>query len=277
MKNMKADYHLHCQFSNDSSYPMEDVILDAIEMGLDEICFTDHVDYGVKFDVTPETEKDIPKSLRNVDYPQYFAEIARLKEKYKDKIAIKAGLEFGVQMHTLQIYHELKEKWPLDFALLSVHEIDDLEFFRYTYQEGKTQQQYNEGYYRELLKLVQNFQDYCVLAHMDLIVRYDKQGVYPFEKVKDLITEILKVVIANGKGIEINTSSIRYGLSDTTPSRAILKLYHDLGGTIITIGSDSHRPGDLGSGILQAKQILKEIGFKQFCTYENFKPIFHSL
>lgn len=112
---------------------------------------------------------------------------------------------------------------------------------------------------------------------MDLIVRYDKQGVYPFEKVKDLITEILKVVIANGKGIEINTSSIRYGLSDTTPSRAILKLYHDLGGTIITIGSDSHRPGDLGSGILQAKQILKEIGFKQFCTYENFKPIFHSL
>ena len=274
---MKADYHLHCQFSNDSSYPMEDVILDAIEMGLDEICFTDHVDYGVKFDVTPETEKDIPKSLRNVDYPQYFAEIARLKEKYKDKIAIKAGLEFGVQMHTLQIYHELKEKWPLDFALLSVHEIDDLEFFRYTYQEGKTQQQYNEGYYRELLKLVQNFQDYCVLAHMDLIVRYDKQGVYPFEKVKDLITEILKVVIANGKGIEINTSSIRYGLSDTTPSRAILKLYHDLGGTIITIGSDSHRSGDLGSGILQAKQILKEIGFKQFCTYENFKPIFHSL
>lgn len=274
---MKADYHLHCQFSNDSSYPMEDVILDAIEMGLDEICFTDHVDYGVKFDVTPGTEKDIPKSLRNVDYPQYFAEIARLKEKYKDKIAIKAGLEFGVQMHTLQIYHELKEKWPLDFALLSVHEIDDLEFFRYTYQEGKTQQQYNEGYYRELLKLVQNFQDYCVLAHMDLIVRYDKQGVYPFEKVKDLITEILKVVIANGKGIEINTSSIRYGLSDTTPSRAILKLYHDLGGTIITIGSDSHRPGDLGSGILQAKQILKEIGFKQFCTYENFKPIFHSL
>lgn len=274
---MKADYHLHCQFSNDSSYPMEDVILDAIEMGLDEICFTDHVDYGVKFDVTPETEKDIPKSLRNVDYPQYFAEIARLKEKYKDKIAIKAGLEFGVQMHTLQIYHELKEKWPLDFALLSVHEIDELEFFRYTYQEGKTQQQYNEGYYRELLKLVQNFQDYCVLAHMDLIVRYDKQGVYPFEKVKDLITEILKVVIANGKGIEINTSSIRYGLSDTTPSRAILKLYHDLGGTIITIGSDSHRPGDLGSGILQAKQILKEIGFKQFCTYENFKPIFHSL
>lgn len=274
---MKADYHLHCQFSNDSSYPMEDVILDAIEMGLDEICFTDHVDYGVKFDVTPETEKDIPKSLRNVDYPQYFAEIARLKEKYKDKIAIKTGLEFGVQMHTLQIYHELKEKWPLDFALLSVHEIDDLEFFRYTYQEGKTQQQYNEGYYRELLKLVQNFQDYCVLAHMDLIVRYDKQGVYPFEKVKDLITEILKVVIANGKGIEINTSSIRYGLSDTTPSRAILELYHDLGGTIITIGSDSHRPGDLGSGILQAKQILKEIGFKQFCTYENFKPIFHSL
>lgn len=274
---MKADYHLHCHFSNDSSYPMEEVILDAIEMGLDEICFTDHVDYGVKFDVTPENEKELTKEYRNVDYASYFPEIARLKEKYKDQITIKAGLEFGVQMHTLPIYHALKEKWPLDFTLLSVHEINDQEFFRYTYQEGKTQQEYNEGYYRELLKLVQNFQDYCVLAHMDLIVRYDKQGVYPFEKVKDIIAEILKVVIANGKGIEINTSSMRYGLSDTTPSRAILQLYHDLGGTIITIGSDSHRKGDLGSGIDEAKQILKEIGFTQFCTYENFKPIFHSL
>lgn len=274
---MKSDYHLHSHFSNDSSYPMEDVILDAIAMGLDEICFTDHVDYGVKFDVTPETEKDIPRSVRNVDYAHYFPEIARLKEKYKDQITIKAGLEFGVQAHTMQIYHDLKEKWPLDFTLLSIHEINDQEFFLYHYQEGKTQQEYNEGYYREMLKLVQNFQDYCVLAHMDLIVRYDPEGVYPFEKVKPLITEILKTVIAHGKGIEINTSSTRYGLNDTTPSRDILKLYHDLGGTIITIGSDSHRRGDLGYGIDEAKQILKEIGFTQFCTYENFQPIFHSL
>lgn len=274
---MKSDYHLHSHFSNDSSYPMEDVILDAIAMGLDEICFTDHVDYGVKFDVTPETEKDIPRSVRNVDYAHYFPEIARLKEKYKDQITIKAGLEFGVQTHTMQIYHDLKEKWPLDFTLLSIHEINDQEFFLYHYQEGKTQQEYNEGYYREMLKLVQNFQDYCVLAHMDLIVRYDPEGVYPFEKVKPLITEILKTVITHGKGIEINTSSTRYGLNDTTPSRDILKLYHDLGGTIITIGSDSHRRGDLGYGIDEAKQILKEIGFTQFCTYENFQPIFHSL
>ena len=70
---------------------------------------------------------------------------------------------------------------------------------------------------------------------MDLITRYDEQGIYPFEKVRSLITEILKTVIADGKGIEVNTSSHRYGLSDMTPSRDILKLYKELGGTILTI------------------------------------------
>ena len=72
-----------------------------------------------------------------------------------------------------------------------------------------------------------------------MIERYDKVGKYPFEKVKDIVTEILMHVIAHGKGIEINTSSFRYGLEDLTPSKEILKLYQELGGTIITIGSDA--------------------------------------
>ena len=73
------------------------------------------------------------------------------------------------------------------------------------------------------------------------MTRYDEIGNYPFEKVKPIITKILKIVIQDGKGIEINTSSRRYGLKDSTPSRDILKLYKELGGKIITIGSDSHK------------------------------------
>ncbi|WP_423784330.1 hypothetical protein [Faecalibaculum rodentium] len=112
---------------------------------------------------------------------------------------------------------------------------------------------------------------------MDLIVRYDKAGVYPFEKVKDLITEILKVVIADGKGIELNTSSVRYGLSDTQPSRDILRLYRELGGQIITLGSDSHRPDHLGAHIASSMELLKELGYEAFCTFEIGRPVFHPL
>lgn len=128
-----------------------------------------------------------------------------------------------------------------------------------------------------MLNLVKSYQNYSVLGHMDLIVRYDKCGVYPFEKTESIISEILKIVIEHGKGIELNTSSHRYGLNDTTPSVDILKLYRKLGGEIITIGSDSHKPEHLGMYIKEAKELLKSLGFPYFCTYEKMKPVYYHL
>ena len=112
---------------------------------------------------------------------------------------------------------------------------------------------------------------------MDLITRYDEKGVYPFEKLKPIITKILKTVIADGKGIEINTSSHRYGLKDLTPSRDILKLYKELGGKIITIGSDSHKPEHLGAFVDETKEELKALGFEQICTFDKMQPIYHNI
>ena len=127
--------------------------------------------------------------------------IEKLREKYKDKIAVKAGMEFGVQTHTIPEYEKLFRSYPFDFIILSIHQAGDQEFWTNEYQSGRTQQEYNEGYYKELLSVVQNYHNYSVLGHMDLIVRYDSYGVYPFEKLKPLLTEILKTVIADGKGI----------------------------------------------------------------------------
>ena len=110
-----------------------------------------------------------------------------------------------------------------------------------------------------------------------MIKRYDMNGNYPFDKVKPIISEILKHIISKGKGIEINTSSFRYKLDDLTPSKDILKLYKELGGTIITIGSDAHKAEHVGYKILEVREELKKLGFKQFCTFEKMKPIFHDL
>ena len=112
---------------------------------------------------------------------------------------------------------------------------------------------------------------------MDIIRRYDPLGNYPFKYLKAIITEILKTVIADNKGIEINTSSYRYGIDDLTPSRDILKLYKELGGRILTIGSDSHKKEHLGAFIDKTKDELKSLGFKEFCTFDQMKPIFHNL
>lgn len=276
---MLADYHVHSEFSDDSVYPMEEVVKDGIRMGLDEICFTDHVDYGVKADWDSGEEIIYREGdpLANVDYPRYVDQIQRLRSIYGDRIAIKLGLEFGVQTHTIPQFEDLFGRYPFDFIILSVHQVENKEFWTQDFQKGRSQKEYNEKYYEEMLYLVNHYTNYSVLGHMDLIVRYDEMGVYPFPKVKPLVEEILKKVIKDGKGIEINTSSHRYGLQDSTPSRNILKLYHELGGRIITIGSDSHKPEHLGTYIGEAKALLKSLGFDSFCTYKEMQPVFHRL
>lgn len=276
---MLADYHVHTGFSDDSIYPMEDVVKDAIAMNMDEICFTDHVDYGIKLDW--DSGKEIQyrggEPLANVDYPMYEAGIRELQYLYGDQISIKMGMEFGMQMHTMEQYEKLFQRYPFDFIILSVHQVEDKEFWTQDFQKDRTQQEYNERYYNEMLDLVKNYKNYSVLGHMDLIVRYDKAGIYPFEKVKPYVEEILKIVIEDGKGIEVNTSSHRYGLKDMTPSKDIMKLYRDLGGKIITAGSDSHKPEHLGAYIKETKEILRDLGFQSFCTYERMKPVFHDI
>lgn len=276
---MFADYHVHTAFSDDSIYPMEKVIQDAITMKMDEICFTEHVDYGIKVD-WDSGQKIIYRGnepMANADYPEYMKAIQAMKEKYGHQITIKTGLEFGMQTHTISQFQKLFDRYDFDFIILSIHQVHDKEFWNQEFQKGKTQKEYNEEYYKEMLDVIRQYKDYSVLGHMDLINRYDNQGIYPFEKVKLWIQAILEQVIADGKGIEINTSSKRYGLKDTTPSRQILELYKDLGGTILTIGSDSHKPEHLGAHIQDSKKMLQEIGFKQYCTFDHMNPVFHDL
>ena len=62
-----------------------------------------------------------------------------------------------------------------------------------------------------------------------------------------------------------------------SPSRRLLELYHDLGGRIITIGSDAHDPARLADMIPETQKLLKEIGFREICTFEHMQPVFHRL
>ena len=164
---MFADYHVHTEFSDDSVYPMEDVTRDALQMGMDEICITDHVDYGVKEDW------DSGKMI-----------LYRGTEQYEGRIRIRTGMEFGVQMHTIPQYEALFARYPFDFIILSVHQVEDKEFWTQDFQRGRSQKEYNERYYEEMLSLVKNYKDYSVLGHMDLLKRYDEAGIYPLEKLE---------------------------------------------------------------------------------------------
>ena len=276
---MLADYHVHCMFSDDSWYIPDKVCADAWKRNLDEICFTDHVDYGIKPDWDQALLAKVAEGQRvvNVDYDAYFPCIEELREKWSGRLAVKTGLEFGVQTHTIPQFNALWDRWEheLDFVLLSIHQVGDLEFWTGEFQEGRTQEEYNRAYYQELYDVTTTFTHWSVLAHIDLIKRYDPAGILDFPANRDLVAATLEHVIAQDKGIELNTSSVRYGLTDSQPAREILELYRDLGGTIITLGSDSHEPAHLGAYLRHFQRYLASLGFEGFCTYDKMVPTFH--
>lgn len=276
---MIADYHVHCMFSDDSWYPPEHVCEDAWRHNLDEICFTDHVDYGIKPDWKDALDAKVMMGQRvvNVDYDAYFPCIADLREKWEGRLTVRCGLEFGVQTHTIPQFDALWNAWgdQLDFVLLSIHQVGDREFWTGEFQEGRSQEEYNRAYYQELYDVATTFEHWSVLAHLDLIKRYDPMGVLDFPANRDLVAATLEHVIKTGKGIELNTSSVRYGLKDSQPAREILELYRDLGGTIVTLGSDSHAPEHLGAYLRHFQRYLASLGFEGLCTYDHMVPIFH--
>lgn len=276
---MIADYHVHCMFSDDSWYPPEHVCEDAWRHNLDEICFTDHVDYGIKPDWKDALDAKVMMGQRvvNVDYDAYFPCIADLREKWEGRLTVRCGLEFGVQTHTIPQFDALWNAWgdQLDFVLLSIHQVGDREFWTGEFQEGRSQEEYNRAYYQELYDVATTFEHWSVLAHLDLIKRYDPMGILDFPANRDLVAATLEHVIKTGKGIELNTSSVRYGLKDSQPAREILELYRDLGGTIVTLGSDSHAPEHLGAYLRHFQRYLASLGFEGFCTYDHMVPIFH--
>lgn len=285
---MLADYHIHSKYSDDSEEDLEKIIETAINKGIGEICFTDHVDYGIKLDkdvfekIDENAKKDWIKKIGridlNVDYPNYFKEIEELREKYKDKITIRQGLEFGMQVHTIKDFQKLFDKYKekFDFVILSCHQVNDKEFWTNEFQKGKSIDEYNAEYYEEIYRVMNRYSDYSILGHLDHIQRYN-ETIYPFEKSREIIVKILKKVIEDNKGIEVNTSSFRYGLKELTPERDILKLYHGLGGKIITIGSDAHKAENVGEHIPYIQEELRKIGFTDICTFDKMKPIFHKL
>lgn len=264
---MYSDSHAHTNYSCDSKTPMREMIERAIQNGIETLTFTEHVDHGLARDEIV------------CDYASYFPELERLAAEYADKIDIRKGIEFGAQRHTIADFERDFAAHEFDFVILSCHQIDNLEFWDDTYQAGKNQEEINRIYYEEILAVMKEYKHYAVLGHLDVIKRYDPYGIYPDENVMDLVDEILRLAIKDDKGIELNLSNVRYGLPDLTPSRAILKRYRELGGRILTIGSDGHSPDQLMTRerFDEAAENLKALGFREHCVFKGMKPTFYAL
>lgn len=259
------DFHMHSYFSADCSLPMEEMVKGAIQKNLTEICFTEHIDY----------EYPDPTILFDVDLQAYEKEIERLRQQYGQQITIRKGIEIGVQPHILQRYETLMDQHPFDFVICSMHTTDHKSLHYKEIFDGQTVAEAFQQYYEEYLYCIRNFKRFNVLGHVDLIKRYtDEPSPLLFhEELKAIFAEL----IPYGKGIELNTSGKRYGLSHALPSKDVLTLYKQCGGEIITLGSDAHRVEELAYDFRASLLLLQEIGFSYLTTFDQQQPTFHKI
>ncbi|MFR2774750.1 MAG: histidinol-phosphatase HisJ family protein [Anaerostipes sp.] len=268
---IRADYHLHTNFSSDSETPMESMILEGIRRGLKTICFTEHHDI------------DYPDNPDHLDFlldlPSYKETLFHLKEKYKHQIEVCFGIELGLMPHTLTQCQEFARREEFDFIIGSTHIVDSVDPYETCYFETYPLKQGLQKYFEHILKNVSSFYDYCVYGHLDYAARYikDKSFQFSYKDYCDLLDEILKKIIENGKGIEVNTAGLKYGMSDPNPHHEILQRYLELGGEILTIGSDGHCPEHMAYDFQKIPDFLKDLGFKYYTIFREKKPCFEKL
>lgn len=259
------DYHMHSRVSFDGHDTGLDMAKAALAAGLKEICFTDHVDYDPlgrmgKLDFDTETY--------NAEYDHL--EIPGLK--------ICRGMEFGMDIHNLERFKKDLQRRDFDFVLGSIHFVDDLDVYFEPYWHGKTIFQAERRYLEATLESVKLHDDFDVLAHLTYISKakcHPASRPVPYKEHREIIDEILRVLAAKGKGMEMNTSGVdRCG--DFLPSADIFRRFKELGGEIVTVGSDSHTCSRVGQHSHDACGILQDI-FGYVCTFQDRRPIFHKL
>lgn len=270
----KADYHVHSNFSGDSGELMENILTRAKELSLDEIAITDHLDPDY-----PNVEINF-----DLDLPAY---IARLEEITRDQNGerplIKKGIEIGMQKHLAVELAPVTRSGIFDFVIGSIHCADGGDFAEGGFFEGHSKDEAHRIYFETFYENLKVFDGISVLGHLDFIKRYGNKNYgksfceLDYEIHMDIIEEILRLAIDNGTGLEVNTSGFRYGLGHAHPHKRILALYRELGGEIITTGSDAHSANQLGEYFREALELLSDLGFRYVCAFENKVPIFHRI
>jgi histidinol-phosphatase (PHP family) len=268
-----GDYHIHTGFSCDSESEMTAICEAALARGIPEIAFTDHADFG-------------PDDLPNYFHPaEYLDAIARCREQYRDRLVIRTGVEIGEPHIFRQEAGDLLAQGRFDFVLGSAHyavssapasEPADTDGLQCAWKEAFFEQPLHaayEAYFRQVARLAAEG-DFDVLGHLDLVKRdafkygklYDGPGPYA-----DLIRTALRSLVERGKGLEINTSSLYKGkgMKEPCPSLEILRWYREMGGEILTFGSDAHTPDKVGAHFDRALELARIAGFRRVAAFER--------
>ena len=278
-----SDNHVHTSFSTDSQESMFHMLQKALDLGFSSICFTDHMDYDFPAIFTKKKENKNP-FLFNMD--DYLIEIQRMRKQFPS-LNIRQGVELGLKPSALKPALQLTDSYALDFIIGSTHLADDMDPYYPVFWEGTEENPGIHRYYEATLENINLPFSYDVYGHLDYILRYtptmkhlqqEHQNTDSYLETQckihaEIMDEILRRIIDTGHGIEVNTAGLKYGLGHPHPHEWILTRYRELGGEIITTGSDAHEQKHLGYEFALLPTLLKQCGFHYYTEFHNRKPV----
>ncbi len=257
-----ADFHTHTDFSTDSEQPMEGALEALVSKGIKTVCFTEHMDM------------DYPGGEFILDTAAYRERLFSLREKYHGRIEILFGVELGLMDYLAPRLREYVSAWDFDFVIGSSHLVDGVDPYYPEYFDRFGDRNGILRYFESILANIRAFDDFDVYGHLDYVVRYSHARTYAPADYADILDEILKTLVSMGKGIELNTAGLKYGLEFAHPHPWLLRRYRELGGEVITVGSDGHKAEHYAWDFDKAAGILTEAGFMYYTVFRKRRAEF---
>ncbi len=267
-----ADCHLHSSHSGDSDTPMETQIRAAIRSGLTTMCFTEHYDPDFPYD---DDLPDLAPGTFELDMEAYREEFLLLKRKYEGQIRLLCGVELGLQDHLGERLRSFTAAHPeLDLVIGSTHLCRGRDPYYPSFLNGITQEEALRAYLEGTLNNVRAFSGFDTCGHLDYVVRYlpDRDRLYTYEAYADLIDAILEELVRRGIALEVNTAPLSKGMRHFNPLPEILRRYREMGGDLLTIGSDAHVPEKIAGHFEETASILRDLGFRSYAVFVQRRP-----
>ena len=252
------DYHMHSNFSPDCKIPMAEMCQNAVDKGLPEIGFTEH------YDLHPR------EKTRNYFQPEpWWAEVERCRAAFAGRLTIRAGIEIG-EPHMFQAEAQaMLARYPFDYALGSLHWVGDESIFWRRYFTQRTPDEAFQTFFIELARMTR-VGGFDILSHFDVPLRtaFPVYGHYDPLRYEHEIRAVLQNCIDHGIALDLNTASLRKGAPAMTPGLDILRWYAEMGGARVTLGSDAHRPVNIGNNLVGAMATAQEAGIDHVTQFE---------
>ncbi len=259
------DLHTHTDSSQDGNHPVDLMAQTAADNGIEAVAFTDHCEVDVFF--SSGFDKRVERSHK---------EVSRAKKDFEGKIEILRGIELAEAHYDTALSEKILADHDYDVVIGSLHNLRNMpDFYDFETFDGLDTVALMNEYFDELLNLLQ-WGNFDILAHITYPFRYifNHCGyVEDINKYKNKVDEILKLCAEKDKALEINMGGLKYPINLPSPNIDTVKRYKELGGKLISVGSDSHYAERIGFGIPNAYEMAREAGFKSIAKFNNRKII----